>query len=107
LVHSDAGADRGREQYPAPAAHRGHRGLGGEKLSGDIDLKHAVEICLRDRVQGTEVLDTGIACQQIEPTDVRHHALHQIFGVCGVADVGLERGHLVTLGTHLADQCIG
>ena len=107
MVHSDAGTDRGREQDPAAATHRGHRGLGGEKLSGDIDLKHAVEIGLRDRVQGAEILDAGIAGQQIEPTEVRHHPRYQVIGLCHVADVGLERGHLVAVGTQLADQCIG
>jgi len=70
-------------------------------------LKHAVEIGLRDRVQGAEILDAGIACQQLEPAEIFHHARYQFGGLCRVADVGPVRGHLVAVGTQLADQCIG
>ena len=107
MVHSDSGADRGREQDTASAAHQRHRGLGGEKLSGDIDSKHTVEIGLRDRLQSTEILNAGIAGQQIEPTEVRHHALYQFSGLRRVADVGPVRGDLVAVATQLTDQRIG
>ena len=70
-------------------------------------MKHTVEISLCDRIKGAEILDAGIACQQIEPTEFRHHTLYQFSGLRHVADVGPEGGQLVPVATQFADQRIG
>jgi hypothetical protein len=82
-------------------AHRSNRCLGGEKLSGKIDLKHAVEIGLRDRPTayrsrrrsppaqgGAEVVNEDVETAQV----LVHMAHHGVDAVCGGQVGGDEKG---------------
>ena len=53
------------------------------------------------------MLDTGVAGHDVDAADCLHHLLHQVVGLGGIADVGAERGDLVTFVSQLGDEFVG
>jgi hypothetical protein len=73
--------DRGAEHDPAAVGHRGHRRLGDEQLSGHVGLEEEIEVGLGDGLERSEVLDPGVADQQVQAAELRHHRADQLVGL--------------------------
>jgi hypothetical protein len=84
LIDRQAHTDRGAEHDPAAVGHRGGRRLGGEQLSGHVGLKEAIEVGLGDGFQRSEVLDPGVADQQIQAAELGYHRADQLVGLRGL-----------------------
>jgi hypothetical protein len=72
------------------AVARRLRRLGDEQLSGHVGLEEAVEIGLGNGFQRSEVLDSGVADQQIQAAELGYHRADQLVGLRHVTDIGRE-----------------
>jgi hypothetical protein len=107
VMDRQAHTDRGAEHDPAAVGHRGHRGLCEKQLSGHVGLKEEIEVGLGDRLQRSEVLDAGVADQQVQAAELRYHCADQLMGLRGVADVAEEGRRGPPLVGQFADECVG
>lgn len=65
-----------------------------EELPGNIDRKYSPEVLLRDFLQFAEVVDSGIADQNVYASETFHHVIYESAAVCHFTHISLECARL-------------
>jgi hypothetical protein len=72
---------------PPCFAKRSRRGLCGKHQPAYIEVEHAVEVLLGDRLQRQEFVNSGVVHQDVDLPEFSHRRIYQRLGLRRLADV--------------------